>query len=206
MDSNYEHLLKIVIIGNTSVGKSAILRRFCDDSYLDTHVSTIGVDFRVKTINMNENILIPVKLQIWDTSGQERFKTITSSYYRGSHGIIVVYDITDRESFNDVNRWISELKKIVSDKSVLILVGSKKDLSYKRVISYEEGQKFADSYGISFIEVSSFKNFNIDKIFNQLVNDIDKGLNFTSRTLSNRHIRLNQQKNSKINPPCCAFN
>lgn len=206
MDSNYEYLLKIVIIGNTSVGKSAILRRFCDDSYLDTHVSTIGVDFRVKTINMNENILIPVKLQIWDTSGQERFKTITSSYYRGSHGIIVVYDITDRESFNDVNRWISELKKIVSDKSVLILVGSKKDLSYKRVISYEEGQKFADSYGISFIEVSSFKNFNIDKIFNQLVNDIDKRLNFTSRTISNQHIRLNQQKKSKINPPCCAFN
>jgi Ras-related protein Rab-1A len=206
MDNNYEHLLKIVIIGNTSVGKSAILRRFCDDSYLDTHVSTIGVDFRVKTININENILNPVKLQIWDTSGQERFKTITSSYYRGSHGIIVVYDITDRESFNDVNRWISELTKIVSDKSVLILVGSKTDIPYNRVISYNEGKELANFYGISFIEVSSFKNVNINEIFKQLVNDINTKIKFTSRPLSNRHIRLNQQKNMKISPPCCSFN
>lgn len=198
MNINYDYLLKIVIIGNTSVGKSAILRRFCDDNYVDAHISTIGVDFRVKNISLyNQNV---AKLQIWDTSGQERFKTITSSYYRGSHGIIVAYDITDTDSFKDVTGWINELNRFVSNNTVLFLVGTKLDLAYKRTVSYNEGRELANSYGISFVEVSSFDDVGIDELFLQLATIICSRYVYKP---SNQGIKLNGIKDKP--PPCCII-
>ncbi|WBY58514.1 ras-related protein Rab-1B [Plasmodium yoelii yoelii] len=108
MNDSYDSLFKILLIGDSGVGKSCLLLRFADDTYTDSYISTIGVDFKIKTIEIDDKI---IKLQIWDTAGQERFRTITSSYYRGAQGIIIVYDVTDRDSFNNVKNWIIEIEK-----------------------------------------------------------------------------------------------
>jgi Ras-related protein Rab-1A len=115
----------VLLIGNSGVGKSSLLVRFAEDIFTDNFMPTIGVDFKIKTVDVDSK---QIKLQIWDTAGQERFKTITSSYYKGAHGIIVVYDITDRESFSNIQTWMAEVEKHASDNISRILVGNKCDL------------------------------------------------------------------------------
>ncbi|CAM0958698.1 unnamed protein product [Alopecurus aequalis] len=110
--AEYDYLFKLLLIGDSSVGKSCLLLRFADDAYVDTYISTIGVDFKIRTVELDGK---SVKLQIWDTAGQERFRTITSSYYRGAHGIIIVYDVTDMESFNNVKQWLSEIDRLLQN-------------------------------------------------------------------------------------------
>ena len=119
----------MLLIGNSGVGKSSLLVRFAEDIFTDNFMPTIGVDFKIKTVDVDSK---QIKLQIWDTAGQERFKTITSSYYKGAHGIIVVYDITDRESFSNIQTWMAEVEKHASDNISRILVGNKCDLEGQR--------------------------------------------------------------------------
>ncbi|XP_048491757.1 GTP-binding protein YPTM2 isoform X2 [Beta vulgaris subsp. vulgaris] len=138
MNSEYDYLFKLLLIGDSGVGKSCLLLRFADDSYLDSYISTIGVDFKIRTVDQDGKT---IKLQIWDTAGQERFRTITSSYYRGAHGIIVVYDITDQESFNNVKQWLSEIDRYASNNVNKLLVGNKSDLTANRAVSYETAKK-----------------------------------------------------------------
>eukprot|EP00923_Selenidium_pygospionis_P034802 GHVN01060536.1.p1 GENE.GHVN01060536.1~~GHVN01060536.1.p1 ORF type:complete len:147 (+),score=14.68 GHVN01060536.1:81-521(+) len=126
----YNYLFKLLLIGDSGVGKSCLLLRFADDVYTASFIATIGVDFKIRTIEQDGKI---IKLQIWDTAGQERFRTITSSYYRGAHGIIIVYDVTDRESFNNVKIWMQEIDKYAMESVNKLLVGNKSDLSSKRV-------------------------------------------------------------------------
>ena len=122
MNPDYDYLFKILLIGNSGVGKSSLLLRFADDTFTDNFMPTIGVDFKIRTLEVDGRT---IKLQIWDTAGQERFKTITSSYYKGAHGIIVVYDITDKESFKNIDTWMNEVEKHASDNVSRILVGNK---------------------------------------------------------------------------------
>lgn len=133
----YDYLFKLLLIGDSSVGKSCLLLRFADDAYVDTYISTIGVDFKIRTVELDGK---SVKLQIWDTAGQERFRTITSSYYRGAHGIIIVYDVTDMESFNNVKQWLSEIDRYASDSVCKLLVGNKCDLVDSKVVDTEEAK------------------------------------------------------------------
>lgn len=133
----YDYLFKLLLIGDSSVGKSCLLLRFADDSYVDTYISTIGVDFKIRTIDLDGKT---VKLQIWDTAGQERFRTITSSYYRGAHGIIIVYDVTDMESFNNIKQWLSEIDRYASDNVCKLLVGNKCDLVDSKVVDTEKAK------------------------------------------------------------------
>merc|ERR1712199_129095 len=131
---DYDFLFKLLLIGDSGVGKSCLLLRFADDTYQESHISTIGVDFKIRTIQLEGKT---IKLQIWDTAGQERFRTITSSYYRGAHGIIVVYDITDEESFNNVKTWLEEILRYACEGVNKLMVGNKCDLASKRVVSTE---------------------------------------------------------------------
>ncbi|KAJ6686026.1 RAS-RELATED PROTEIN RABD2A-LIKE [Salix purpurea] len=164
-DENFalDYLFKLLLIGDSGVGKSCLLLRFADDSYIESYISTIGVDFvNGKTI----------KLQIWDTAGQERFRTITSSYYRGAHGIIVVYDVTDQESFNNVKQWLNEIDRYASDNVNKLLVGNKSDLTANKVVSYETAKAFADEIGIPFMETSAKDATNVEQAFMAMAAEI----------------------------------
>mmetsp|Transcript_34368 Transcript_34368/g.40137 ORF Transcript_34368/g.40137 Transcript_34368/m.40137 type:complete len:211 (+) Transcript_34368:55-687(+) len=169
LNQDYDYLFKLLLIGNSAVGKSSLLLRFSDNVYNDTFLPTIGVDFKIRTFDLNNKT---VKLQIWDTAGQERFKTITSSYYKGAHGIILTYDITDKQSFRDIENWLTEVEKHANEKVNKLLVGNKCDLESQRQVSYEEGKKFADQLGIKFIETSAKNSVNVDAAFFAMANEI----------------------------------
>ncbi|CAK8534995.1 unnamed protein product [Lathyrus sativus] len=132
-----------------------------DDSYIESYISTIGVDFKIRTVEQDGKT---IKLQIWDIAGQERFRTITSSYYRGAHGIIIVYDVTDEESFNNVKQWLSEIDRYASDNVNKLLVGNKSDLTANRVVSYDTAKEFADQIGIPFMETSAKNATNVEGV------------------------------------------
>lgn len=134
--AEYDYLFKFLLIGNSGVGKSCILMRYADNSFTENFFNTIGVDFKIRNVEHEGKI---IKLQIWDTAGQERFRTITCSYYRGAHGIIIVYDVTDRESFESVKYWMEEIDRYANESVISLLVGNKTDREEDRVISIEEG-------------------------------------------------------------------
>ncbi|AQK73195.1 ypt homolog4 [Zea mays] len=157
-----DYLFKLLLIGDSGVGKSCLLLRFADDSYLDSYISTIGVDFKIRTVEQDGKT---IKLQIWDTAGQERFRTITSSYYRGAHGIIIVYDVTDQESFNNVKQWLNEIDRYASDNVNKLLVGNKSDLTANKVVATETAKAFADEMGIPFMETSAKNAINVEQAF-----------------------------------------
>lgn len=165
----YDHLFKLLLIGDSGVGKSCLLLRFADDTYTDSYISTIGVDFKIKTIELEGKT---IKLQIWDTAGQERFRTITSSYYRGAHGIIVVYDVTDSETFNNVKQWLHEIDRYANENVNKLLVGNKCDLVQKRQVEYNHAAEFAGQLGIPFIETSAKTAANVEKAFMIMAGEI----------------------------------
>nr|XP_051709401.1 ras-related protein Rab-3C isoform X3 [Oryctolagus cuniculus] len=143
-DQNFDYMFKLLIIGNSSVGKTSFLFRYADDSFTSAFVSTVGIDFKVKTVFKNEK---RIKLQIWDTAGQERYRTITTAYYRGAMGFILMYDITNEESFNAVQDWSTQIKTYSWDNAQVILVGNKCDMEDERVISTERGQRLGEQLG-----------------------------------------------------------
>lgn len=162
MNPEYDYLFKLLLIGDSGVGKSCLLLRFADDTYTESYISTIGVDFKIRTIELDGKT---IKLQIWDTAGQERFRTITSSYYRGAHGIIVVYDVTDLDSFNNVKQWLQEIDRYASDSVNKLLVGNKCDMSARKVVDYNTAKEFAEQLGIPFLETSARTSTNVEQAF-----------------------------------------
>lgn len=168
-DQIYDYMYKILIIGNSSVGKTSVLFRYADDSFTSAFVSTVGIDFKVKTVFRHEK---KFKLQIWDTAGQERYRTITTAYYRGAMGFILMYDITNEESFNSVQDWITQIKNYSLNVYEVILVGNKCDMEDERVISYDRGKQLAEQLGVPFFESSAKENINVKVVFEQLVDMI----------------------------------
>ena len=158
----YDFLFKLLLIGDSGVGTSCLLLRFADDTYTESYISTIGVDFKIRTIQLDGKT---IKLQVWDTAGQERFRTITSSYYRGAHGIIVVFDVTDQESFNNVKQWLQEIDRYAYENVDKLLVGNKCDLTDKKVVEYISAKAYADQLGISFLETSAKNATNVEQVF-----------------------------------------
>lgn len=163
--NEYDYLFKLLIIGDSGVGKSSLMNRFSDNIFNETFINTIGVDFKIRTINMDGKM---IKLQIWDTAGQERFRTIVSSYYRGAHGIMVVFDITNKESFENIPMWCEEIKKYAADSIKKILIGNKSDFETKRQVVYSEAKELADSRNMEYIETSAKTALNVEKAFYDL--------------------------------------
>ncbi|KAH8367228.1 hypothetical protein KR084_009064 [Drosophila pseudotakahashii] len=164
-DQNFDYMFKLLIIGNSSVGKTSFLFRYADDSFTSAFVSTVGIDFKVKTVFRHDK---RVKLQIWDTAGQERYRTITTAYYRGAMGFILMYDVTNEDSFNSVQDWVTQIKTYSWDNAQVILVGNKCDMEDQRVISFERGRQLADQLGVEFFETSAKENVNVKVSSNRL--------------------------------------
>lgn len=177
MSADYDHLFKLLLIGDSGVGKSCLLLRFTDDTYTESYISTIGVDFKIRTIELEGKT---VKLQIWDTAGQERFRTITSSYYRGAHGIIVVYDVTDNDTFTNVKQWLQEIDRYASEGVNKLLVGNKSDLTSKKVVEYSVAKEFADQLKIPFLETSAKTALNVEQAFLTMAKEIKDRMGSTS--------------------------
>lgn len=188
------------MIGDSGVGKSCLLLRFADDTYTESYISTIGVDFKIRTIDLDGKT---IKLQIWDTAGQERFRTITSSYYRGAHGIIVVYDTTDLESFNNVKQWLHEIDRYASDNVNKLLVGNKSDLTSKRAVSFDQAKEFADSLGIEFIETSAKNSTNVEKAFMMMASQIKMRYKPVTAAGNNNGVNLQGQSVAQKSGGCC---
>ena len=157
----YDHLFKLVLIGDSGVGKSCLLLRFADFSFQESYISTIGVDFRFRTVDIGDK---KVKLQIWDTAGQERFRTITSAYYRGADGIITVYDVTNVESFENVKNWLKEVEDHASEDTCKLMIGNKNDCTNKAV-PYTKAKEMADSLNMPIIETSAKTSDNVEDAF-----------------------------------------
>ncbi|XP_064618700.1 ras-related protein Rab-35-like [Lineus longissimus] len=168
MAREYDHLFKLLIIGDSGVGKSSLLLRFSDNTFSGTYITTIGVDFKIRTVDVNGE---KVKLQIWDTAGQERFRTITSTYYRGTHGVIVVYDVTSGESFANVKRWLHEIDQNC-DVVNRILVGNKDDDPDRKVVLTQDAQRFADQMTIQLFETSAKENKNVEEMFTAITKQV----------------------------------
>jgi small GTP-binding protein len=169
-DEDYDYLFKVVLIGDSGVGKSNLLSRFTRDEFNLESKSTIGVEFATKSVQAGDGKVI--KAQIWDTAGQERYRAITSAYYRGAVGALLVYDITKRQSFEDVERWLSELRDHAEDNIVVLLVGNKSDLKHLRVVEKAEATEFAEKQGLAAIETSALDASNVDVAFHRILSDI----------------------------------
>ncbi|MES1913410.1 MAG: Ras- protein Rab-2A [Cercozoa sp. M6MM] len=159
---SYSYLYKYIIIGDTGVGKSCVLLQFTDNRFQPVHDLTIGVEFGARMVKIEDE---QIKLQIWDTAGQESFRSITRSYYRGAAGALLVYDITRRETFKHLTRWLEEARQHGNQNMTIMLIGNKSDLDHRRQVTFEEGEQFAQEHGLIFLETSAKDGTNVEQAF-----------------------------------------
>ena len=186
--SNYNYLFRYIIVGDMAVGKSCLLLQFTDNKFRHSHELTIGVEFGAKTLEMDDKL---VKIQIWDTAGQEAFQAITRTYYKGAVGALLVYDITRKDTFQHAVKWLEEVKNNSSKSIVIILIGNKKDMESKRQVSYEEGEEFAKENGLMFLETSAKTAYNVEEAFStsahQILRNISKNGPEEGQNVSNNN-------------------
>jgi Ras-related protein Rab-8A len=198
-DESIERAFKIFLLGDSSVGKTCLLKRYTDDTFQDVYLSTIGFDYKFKRVTLNNGKKI--KVQLWDTAGQERFHTIAKSYYKGAHGILLIYDVTNQKSFENIKKWLAQIKEEASSKVVVILVANKIDCE-KRVVSREDGESLAESFGLGFHESSAKNNVNVNESFQDLIEKIyEVYQNTTAKALGKK--LNNDSSNDKNNKGCC---
>uniref|UniRef100_A0A0N4Z015 Ras-related protein Rab-3 n=1 Tax=Parastrongyloides trichosuri TaxID=131310 RepID=A0A0N4Z015_PARTI len=203
-DNSFDYMFKLLIIGNSSVGKTSFLFRYCDDSFTSAFVSTVGIDFKVKQVVKGDK---KVKLQIWDTAGQERYRTITTAYYRGAMGFILMYDITNEESFNSVQDWCTQIKTYSWENAQVVLVGNKCDMEMERVVSTERGRQLADQLGLEFFETSAKTSQNVKNVFDKLVeiicNKMAESLDKNPSQNAEKGIKVDQPTTQKASGQQC---
>ena len=206
-DTRSDVMFKVVIIGNTHVGKTSLMLRYADDTFRAKHISTIGVDFKIVNVKIGETT---VKLQIWDTAGQDRFRTISSTYYRGAHGAIVVYDVTSSQSFYNVEHWINDMNAY-NQNVYKILVGNKDDdpngTSVPKIIETKEAQTLAKQLNVNVFETSAKEDINVKEVFEDVAHELLKRYNLRKahstmkKDQSQQTIKLTKQKKKK--KTCC---
>ena len=168
-----ECVYKVLLLGDSTVGKTCFLLRYCDKTFEDAHLTTVGLDYRLKSMVLKNGK--NVKLQIWDTAGQDRFRAITKNYYKGANGIILIYDVTNLQSYENVKNWIAQIKESANQNVIIYLVGNKIDIKEEdRCVKTEDGKKLAEEFKLPFFESSAKIGININEIFEQIVEKIDE--------------------------------
>ena len=195
-----DYTIKYIIVGNAYVGKSNIIYRFVENKFSENYKATINLDFSYKNMKINDKIF---RIQLWDTAGQEEFQSISRGYYKSGACALVVYDITDRETFNNVSSWVEECKNNGPSTITLVLVGNKIDLEDKRQVTYEEGEDFANRNNMQFFETSALNGTNIDKLFNDTVESINRKIEDNYYKDKDCGIEFNTQNKINLNkePP-----
>ena len=213
MSSNpngYDMIFKIVLIGDTSVGKTNILSKYLSNEFDPDSKATVGVEFGTKDFKIGNNI---VKVQIWDTAGQERYRSITNAYYKGAKGSLLVYDITNPKTFESLDKWISDLKTNAEEKISIVLIGNKTDLEDQRKITTEQGKEKAEFYKLAFMETSALNGNNIEKAFNELITDVYKNhhelfekqakVELTDKAIDLENVDANKENKVESKKFCC---
>ena len=192
-----EYFFKILILGDSTVGKTCFLTRYTDKRFESNYLATVGIDYKLKNIKLNDNKT--VKLQIWDTIGQDRFRSITKNYYKGAQGIVLIYDITEKDTFKSVKEWVKSIKNEADEKVVVILVGNKIDCIEERKVSKEEGENLAKELSLPFYECSAKTDTNINEVFTDLVDKLV--INFPNN--GGKGLQLKQKKVGGTKTGCC---
>ena len=196
-----ECVYKILLLGDSMVGKTCFLLKYTDKSFQEIHMSTIGLDYRLKTLTLKNRKT--VKLQIWDTAGQDRFRSITKNYYKKANGIILIYDVTNKKSYKNISVWINQIKEEADPNVVIYLAGNKIDMEEERKIKTEEGEKLAEEYNFPFKETSAKEDININETFEDIAERIDE---IFSKSTANAEIRMTKNRLSnaqKKKKGCC---
>ena len=188
---------KIMVLGESKVGKTSLIKRYTKDQFGGVYLTTVGMDFQDKIIEIEDK---KVRLQVWDTAGQERFRNVTKSYFQSSHGLLVVYDITDKESFDKIKFWIENIKNNAPENAKLILVGNKCDLANERKVTIEDGENKARNYNIKFFESSAKDGTNVNELFFYLANEIYQN-DKTKEKDNKKTMQLDSKKKEKKG--CC---
>ena len=192
---NAEITYKVLLLGDSSVGKTCFLKRYIDNTFQDAYLSTIGFDFKFKNVTLKDGK--KVKVQLWDTAGQERFRTIAKSYYKGAHGIVLIYDVTSKRTYENIRKWLNQIKEEASNRISIILVANKIDCEGEREVSKDEGESLAKTSGLTLFEASAKDSINVNESFQYLIERIsEKYANINSNTS-----KLNNSKNEKKG--CC---
>jgi small GTP-binding protein len=194
---NKEHSFKILLLGDTSVGKTCFLKRYTEDTFQDAYLSTIGFDFKFKMVTLKNGK--QVKVQLWDTAGQERFRTIAKSYYKGAHGIILIYDVSNPKTYDNIKKWLAQIKEEASSKVCIILVANKIDHE-ERVVTEEEGEKLAKSFNLKIFESSAKENINVTEAFQEVIENIS--VNYSNIMTSGTKLQ-NTKVITKEKKGCC---
>ena len=198
--SDTSKTFKILTIGESGVGKTCILRRFVENKFLKNHLATIGIDFKTKTLNINNQ---EIKLKIWDTAGQERFRNITTQYYKGADGIVLIYDVTDDASYEKIRDWMEQILSNTKREDIgLVLLGNKCDME-PRAVTEEQGNKMAEELKVSYFETSALTGQGINEAFNELTRDIMKRKGVDNGGNENLELKNNISKKKKDGNGCC---
>eukprot|EP00917_Polyrhabdina_sp_WS-2016_P012279 GHVP01027008.1.p1 GENE.GHVP01027008.1~~GHVP01027008.1.p1 ORF type:complete len:211 (+),score=35.34 GHVP01027008.1:130-762(+) len=208
-EDSFDYLFKVVLIGDSGVGKSNILSRFTRDEFTMDTKSTIGVEFATRTVTVENKV---IKAQIWDTAGQERYRAITSAYYRGAVGALIVYDITREDTFYGIEKWLQELREHADNEVVIILVGNKSDLRHLQAVETDTAKEFAEKENVFFLETSALESKNIDEAFNVLVEErykiiskreTDIDANASNISIQSSGISIDTEGDKAKNRWCC---
>ena len=189
-------VFKILLLGDSEVGKSCFLMRYSENVFIENYITTIGLDYKLKTVKLDTGKTI--KVQLWDTAGQDKYRTIAKNYYKGSHGILLLYDITKQSSFDNIREWVRDIKEEVSEKAIIFLIGNKIDIEDQRKISKEKGEELAEEFKIPFFEASAKSGENVDEVFKALYNKICEIYGDLEKERGSKLI-----KKSKMKKKCC---
>ena len=181
-----ELVYKILLLGDSEVGKSCFLMRYSDNIFVENYITTIGLDYKLKYVQLDSGETI--KVQLWDTAGQDRYRTIAKNYYKGSHGILLLYDITKENSFENIREWVQNIREEVYEKAIIFLIGNKIDKKNERKITTEQGQKLAAEYNLPFFEASAKSGENVEEIFKNLY-----------KKISEVYVDMQKEKGGKLN-------
>ena len=198
ISQDYDYLFKVLLLGDSDVGKSSLILRYTEETFNSKLVNSIGVDFKMKKKEIDGKI---IKVQIWDTAGHERFRSITYSYYRGANAIIIVFDLSDKKSFISITEWLKQIEKHAKENVFKFLVGNKSDLIDERKVTYEEAKQYADEHDLPYIETSAKEGININELFDSSIKTF---LSMSKSFGGEKNIKLNSQNtNSSERNSCC---